>query len=953
MVKLHIRSQSTRVGDVSHINVCGDDGRTVSLEAAGLKPEDSSLCKALKGSDIEGTQNALEHSANVKFDRIPTSLQEFQNRFPEFFFEYKQRTFFCQPLHLAVLSSEDLVGMLLKNRAEIGVQAWSFDYPDGRRGVQAIHLAAGEGSLKVLQLLLESKADVHEKATIGTEKRDHYLPIHDAAWFGRVHHVDALLRKRALATAENSKGQTALHLAAELGYVELVEMLVGKIPPCSGQKGDEGILNPSLGRVCSVTYSPESGASEARELLKIQDNEGNTPLACAALSHVFPQQSLHLFTYNLFNRERLDAFNEVARICPAAASALLRPSPCARNKFRFGFPEDLDACARKHVHSIDAEWRQILVSGAKNGVLTVDTLTEFVEFSSSAAVDLIDALTDEPEVANKQHQPLPLRAYIPETSALCRMSIAYELDVAWTWCPYSKEHEWHKTFAPADRRAQEVQIRVMKLKGLANLRLIFALARTTNSLLFSKLVIHGLLDFVWIQERAKFVLDMLGTAVATLALSCWILNLPQQSVDTDGLVVSGFLWCVVASNSLTQIVLLAISGVACFKQLDFSYFLHWASVTKLQWATCICTMALAGFTRETLRPSSSDGSILAASSVLHWVELLYNLHAFQWTGKKILPILHSVQPIAGMLVIMAFLMSAITHCFWAMDSQKRKDLASYEVVMFLLTGELFLGVNDLETMDHGSRTWAIFLCIVSVFIFSACALNVFIAVLGDCYDYEQERLVATFFKSRANNCLQLLLRPPFECDGRVARCLLAVMVVTFASLFVFAARGHIGFWCPAVELSVLMVLLQILLTGSTRNDWDKRYMWICNEADVEDCLIIPSESGAIGVESSGRMPRLKRFIFDQFHEIERRNLPQAMLSRGASVTCEKGYKSEESAATWEAVDDLRRELCAEVSKLKNELSGIDDKVACMAAAMERTDNHLRQENGQHRLIELS
>merc|ERR1712113_1144869 len=96
--------------------------------------------------------------------------------------------------------------------------------------------------------------------------------------------------------------------------------------------------------------------------------------------------------------------------------------------------------------------------------------------------------------------------------------------------------------------------------------------------------------------------------------------------------------------------------------------------------------------------------LLAANSLAHGILLLFELRAFQWTGQRLLPIMRSVQPIAGMLVIMLFLLLAFVHAFWAIDRDHADEVRLFEVVIFLFTGEGFIGSDDLDLMDFSRRS---------------------------------------------------------------------------------------------------------------------------------------------------------------------------------------------------------------------------------------------------------
>ena len=124
---------------------------------------------------------------------------------------------------------------------------------DSRTGLRAIHPAASQGHLKVLQLLLESEADadapmedgqtaLHLNSRFGhlevvqlllksgankDASMEHgWNALHYASYYGHFHVVQLLLESEADADAPTEDGQTALHLASQNGRWEVVQLLL-------------------------------------------------------------------------------------------------------------------------------------------------------------------------------------------------------------------------------------------------------------------------------------------------------------------------------------------------------------------------------------------------------------------------------------------------------------------------------------------------------------------------------------------------------------------------------------------------------------------------------------------------------------------------------------------------------------------------------------------------------
>ncbi|XP_026785883.3 transient receptor potential cation channel, subfamily N, member 1 [Pangasianodon hypophthalmus] len=118
------------------------------------------------------------------------------------------------PLHIAarVKEGEKVAEMLLKSGAEVNTE--------DKNGETAMHVAARHGSLQIMKALVEEGADL---TWISKTKE---TPLHVAARHCHAHMVEAILNyltsKRSREEAklcvrqENQKGETTLHLAAEI-----------------------------------------------------------------------------------------------------------------------------------------------------------------------------------------------------------------------------------------------------------------------------------------------------------------------------------------------------------------------------------------------------------------------------------------------------------------------------------------------------------------------------------------------------------------------------------------------------------------------------------------------------------------------------------------------------------------------------------------------------------------
>jgi ankyrin repeat protein len=126
------------------------------------------------------------------------------------------------PLHIAAKCNHKIiVKLLLEHGLDVNMTS-------GEYGNTALHLAAEEGHLEILKLLLASGADPTIKDF------DQNSPLHSGANHGNPTILALLLARiedlgvdsKAYINRVNAEGNTALHLAAQYGNLEAIELLL-------------------------------------------------------------------------------------------------------------------------------------------------------------------------------------------------------------------------------------------------------------------------------------------------------------------------------------------------------------------------------------------------------------------------------------------------------------------------------------------------------------------------------------------------------------------------------------------------------------------------------------------------------------------------------------------------------------------------------------------------------
>lgn len=796
---------------------------------------------------------------------------------------YKLRKVSCKPLHVAAAfrgkdddgqMSKTVVQLLLQARADVNDFA-SINTGTTKRQLQAIHIAAGTGNGLTVDLLIDYGASPNALALM--DGKTHYCPIHDAAWFNRAHVVRLLLQRKARVDSINKDGETALHIAAKLGYVEMAEILL------QDRYQGRRIQRSNTRHVLK----------ESQILVDKQDKRGNRPLDLAVSMGQFPPRYLSLFTDCLTHKKKVDAFIKVAHACPSAAPALLR---------RQGDNSEFHDMSMER---ISEEWEITLQYGAKHKVISVNTLATLVEHAPQAAIDLLDALTVTPQVVNREANPLPIRANIHKGSDACRIAVAYEDDEDWYWdATHNVGRGWHKELAPPDPKGgREVEVKVLKLEGLISAQLMHCIAEVTDATIFTKLVLHGMLKYVWSRIHILFIFELTHEVLTAVIMSLWVISNSWSVKQPCWL--RRWAWIVVTSQGLVEVILCTWGCILCVTFLGKSRLLSHAKRNANHLALSILTLSLARRTAscdndaqfaEIETPWFSQGTrwclleenynasavnrdiMLAVTVLMKWISVLYNSRAFAWTGKKIVPIFNAVQGVVGLVIVVVFCMVGFTLAFWSLDREKVTYLSFMNVFTLLVTGEHQLG----EVLGKPDAFPEVVLALVAVVFVSIIILNVFIAVLADTYFDSRKRMVSGYLRERASICTNYFLRPKLRIRaiqtlsetwlmvGFVCTILFLyavhMLILLLADVLEFRGNFFLIAWFLAWLCAIVEVYLHAVVIENRTTGWHTKKLWICHERYVsEDDFLAPEQREEISQHN--RIMTIKQYVHDQCRTI--------------------------------------------------------------------------------------
>eukprot|EP00442_Polarella_glacialis_P001082 CAMPEP_0115127770 /NCGR_PEP_ID=MMETSP0227-20121206/50632_1 /TAXON_ID=89957 /ORGANISM="Polarella glacialis, Strain CCMP 1383" /LENGTH=1068 /DNA_ID=CAMNT_0002531989 /DNA_START=71 /DNA_END=3275 /DNA_ORIENTATION=- len=770
-----------------------------------------------------------------------------------FSFRYKGRKCRGTAVHIAALHQDgpQLLRHLLDGSVDIH-QECGFITQGVNGSFHALHLAAGRGNVRMIDMLLDEGVDVNVKTK--QKGNDHYTALHEAAFFQKLQAVKKLIERGADLNATNLKLLTPLHIAATQGNALIAKrLIVAKAKP------------------------------------KVKDDKGSTPLMSAIESGRYPYKRLWFLTEQTFSD-----LLQVAHLSPSAASDLLRDS-------KTGY--------------VVKSWADKLMDKSGPTERSDFVQSKFIRLyrlAPRAGEDIIEALTAEPKVTNDNHHPLPRRARLPlGMDFICeyRPATSWEFDTE-----NSKNHpEWHKSLCPrkdddvmkwhlfnmmlqfdprvlplllgrvpriAGRKRSTgstlssyqlemevhnggitsnlvpVQVVCLKLPGVICPKVFHALCETKEHRIFTKVAVRAAIDFTWrnlviYNYFAKFLLRV----VLSLILMYWCLDRPQNQI------VRRACWSWIAMFAHLELFheFFEMRGYFLILRDSAAYFGQ--AKNLFDYASIALLLGLVYLTANGLH--LEDWPMLLAVIVLcRWFQLTWTTRAFAWAGQKILPILQaSFRPMGGIMLVTSFVFAGFLHAFSAL-SLAAGDVDQYQVLLgtvrLLLLGDGD-GVDTVLGLYDGNNTgnWITF-CFLSVAViwFCICMLNLFIAVHSEAYDQAQEKAQTCFLQERTAICLHFMLMPSWPPPGwgskfHLHRPVLVSLLINAVFLVVWAAVvtvEEIPTFVPAAVLLAGMILSGAVLAQPPwdQDTIDQHYLWICHRADYDESLFGTPESDERG-----------------------------------------------------------------------------------------------------------
>eukprot|EP00929_Paragymnodinium_shiwhaense_P076499 TRINITY_DN39346_c0_g3_i1.p1 TRINITY_DN39346_c0_g3~~TRINITY_DN39346_c0_g3_i1.p1 ORF type:complete len:1122 (-),score=298.52 TRINITY_DN39346_c0_g3_i1:36-3401(-) len=653
--------------------------------------------------------------------------------------------------------------------------------------LEAIHLAAGLGCVPALEALLkwaeekcgeDGSTYIRRYATVRESQSlddavPFYCPIHEATYQGHTNTISWLLEKNADAAAPNKDGVTPLHFVAliagtqSLAYDKEVEDIVRKL-----------IAN---------------GASlEARSAGEVLPYPG-----MPFLQHKIP---LEIAAETQYPKQLLDL------LAPSSQTTTGRSEPRLFADIILLSQRNM-AVAEGYAHQIRERAADPAEATLKHALAReaqvpghVDRLASMIYMVPMAAADILDILTEEPEVQDVAKHPIPARTKLAGAPMRC----TYQTDATrrngilmpqWKFdasgSDASDSSSWHSKLIEASNLegrqddVYDVETKVCLMPNMMDVDVFMALSRTwdVHNTIFARLPVQGAVYCLWDNLVWRIFLQSWLSYVLELASLMW-----WGLVDTHA--EQQALHAASGRASVTATICLAVllSGVfregfnVCWWALAHWSKWHshtdpklkslwhplvllmdpWFVLTWLLWlprvALCMDIWRILAMTSSGQAAKHHDfaQALLAFNAFVQGFRVTYMfrlVHRF----KRILVIFKTFfsRTIAEMSLIACMVFMSFSFAFLMLLRSRQTSW----VVVYLYRGLIFGDGDGLDKMglkaeeDSDDHPALVGFMVLGTMVFNVTIMNLFVAIYGNEYDMMEQETTLLFVKERCKYCL--------------------------------------------------------------------------------------------------------------------------------------------------------------------------------------------------------
>jgi len=505
--------------------------------------------------------------------------------------------------------------------------------------------------------------------------------------------------------------------------------------------------------------------------------------------------------------------------------------------------------------------------------IPLDALCRWIEMVPKAAVTFLD------KVLLKQPKDAPIRAHM--SGEYMR---TFYLNIN-EWNP--KEVPQLLRLAPKDSSGPGSVVSTMVLHqfGSLNKDLLFCMSRSDPSM-FKSFALQGLLHHVWNNfTRQRFIIDCTLEGLAIISLICWaFINDHGQPNEYLMMICLVMIIILLVTDILDEIRQLNFySSVGAMKD----YYNDWTSSTGASISryfrivlsiTSVCSALASNMHTEhnyshsdcpageknkyscpsfyqEIEDRSNNTPIIVFEiffSLLvfcRWFTLINYLLCSEHLGPSIIPIVSALKSVGPFLLVNCTFLLAFFHIAILMqfDYYSNKDSAMDDYYNIFITQFklIFLRTFEYEEyMTYQNTTFyymAMFIFLIASCLTSIVLLNIFIAVIIEAIDFEQEKSMQTFMQQRNHTCLKYYL----SMEGTITAPIDAFLRLVFKSFRGPDSDAYLWMTCLTDESQVGK--LKTHLTESetlSRLGWIKSTLRVCfkNAFSRVDDVLLDSEN---------------------------------------------------------------------------------------------------------------
>jgi len=785
-------------------------------------------------------------------------------------------------LHLAVWCSSRLGEASLVEQVLAKLQAeqvftkakYKYDKTGATENwVDAIHLAAGMGSVSAMQALIKY-----------VESKQAMSPKEYVSMWSEIHHIDTMNPSVSL---DSQNFNMPIHEATYLGNLDVVKCLLDN-------RAD--VASPNKDGMCPLHFLAQHGTSGFEDDDEVKDIVRGLLKAGASLEASIPSTH-HIESFQNkqpFELAAADDSRFPKRLIGILAPCLQKRTPEQQSAGEFRFFSDVKFVgwhrqeAAKYIveefGSLFAKDSDELAHFRRAAQLKgmTDMMASILYLTPLAGVAMLDMLTVQPHVQDPPNHNIPTRASFWGLWSNPSLKCTYKPDTisadadfqvpAWKFNEKGAP-QWHSEFLPKVNDhvrpdyVYHVDVSTILMPNLLDIDILMALTRIRNECwsVFSNRSVEGLISCLWnnLIERVWLITLFFHMLELLALMRCVVYDNDAAVPVLNG---TSLTWVIFAAGGIRELLNASVFWHSFYKKWDG----HrqnvesdrvmedlWNPYSRYNAATLSSSLMLAVVTLKFALDIVSDVettlNMVDALTLAFLVLLKCGTVTFKFSlvpvGRRIHVICAAIFGGAAkeMLYITLVIFASFSMVFVTLSRGQLSGWVAMSAYRGLMFGDGD-GLNnlgmDLDPSEYRNNRGIItFVAIIGSAFFNIVILNLIVAVYSNEYGKLEEKTDLLFLHGRVRNCVWYLL----ACDilpwqGHKFNFAVQITAMTVA---VLALLSHANGYGSPFLVASLVASSQVLLQATfIQCDWfstegvaaseEPHYLWICRRSDDDN-----------------------------------------------------------------------------------------------------------------------